>query len=322
MLCQETSINKCPQKTSSLNFILIIYFIINSIVVQAQGDDLIFDQIFLEEGLSQSIVKCILQDEEGFMYFGTEDGLNRYDVYTFTVMRNNPQDTNSLSYNDINAMCLDKEGNIWIGTFNSGLNKYNPFTKKIIRFTHDHKYTNTISHNNITAICADSSGIIWVGTDNGLNKLTPKDTNNDEYSIERIIHLPGNPKSLSHNTIYSLMLDLSSNLWVGTEDGLNLITQEHIKSKQIEFEHFKSVNNLNTLSNNTIRVIYQDKNGSVWIGTDRGLNAVLKNSKNEYSGFRRYLNIPTDNNSLSHNEVYALCEDNSGKLWIGTNGGG
>ena len=322
MLCQETSINLYRQNNSSLNFILIFFLVINSLIVQAQGDDLIFDQIFLEQGLSQSIVKCILQDEEGFIYFGTEDGLNRYDGYTFTVMRNNPQDTNSLSYNDINAMCLDKEGNIWIGTFNSGLNKYNPFTKKIIRFTHDHNFTNTISHNNITAICADSSGIIWVGTDNGLNKLIPKDSNKDEYFIERISHQPGNPKSLSHNTIYSLMLDLSSNLWVGTEDGLNLITHDQIKSKQIEFEHFKSANGFNALSNNTIRVIYQDKNGVIWIGTDRGLNAVIKNGKEEISGFRRYLRIPNDNKSLSHNEIYALCEDNSGKLWIGTNGGG
>jgi len=184
MLCQETHQHKGLKKTFTFDFILIILFVLNSIIVRAQGNDLIFDQIFLEEGLSQSIVKCILQDKEGFMYFGTEDGLNRYDGYTFTVMRNNPQDTNSLSYNDINAMCLDKEGNIWIGTFNSGLNKYNPYTKKIIRFTHDHNNLYSLSHNNITTICADSLGIIWIGTDNGLNKLIPKDTNKEEYSMK------------------------------------------------------------------------------------------------------------------------------------------
>ena len=243
MLCQETLLHKGTKKTFTFDYILIILLVLNSTIILPQGDDLIFDQIFLEQGLSQSIVKCILQDKEGFMYFGTEDGLNRYDGYNFTVMRNNPQDTNSLSYNDINAMFLDSEGNIWIGTFNSGLNKYNPYTKKIIRFTHDHTNINSISHDNITAICADSSGIIWVGTDNGLNKLTPKDTNRDEYYIERILHLPGNPNSLSHNTVYSLMQDLSSNLWVGTEDGINLITKDQIGSKQIEFKHFKSESN-------------------------------------------------------------------------------
>jgi len=323
MSCQETNLHNGLKKTFVLNLILIIFFILNSVIIRPQGNDLIFDQIFLEEGLSQSIVKCILQDREGFMYFGTEDGLNRYDGYTFTVMRNNPQDINSLSYNDINAMCLDKEGNIWIGTFNSGLNKYNPYTKKIIRFTHDHNNINTLSHDNITTICADSSGIIWVGTDNGLNKLTPKDTKKDEYSVERILHLPGNPNSLSHNTIYSLLLDHSSNLWVGTEDGLNILTKGNIESQKLEFRHFKSENNnSSSLSNNSVRAMYQDSNGLIWIGTDRGLNSVIKNEQNEISGFKRYLNIPNDFKSLSHNEIYAICEDNSGKLWIGTNGGG
>jgi ligand-binding sensor domain-containing protein len=133
-------------KFQVFNLMFVITFLSNSFLVQAQGDDLIFEQIFLEQGLSQSIVKCILQDREGFMYFGTEDGLNRYDGYTFTVMRNNPEDLNSLSYNDINAMHLDFEGNIWIGTFNSGLNKYNPYTKKVTRFLHKTTDPNSISH--------------------------------------------------------------------------------------------------------------------------------------------------------------------------------
>ena len=78
----------------------------------------------------------------------------------------------------------------------------------------------------------------------------------------------------------------------------------------------------NSLSNNSVKVIYQDSNGSIWVGTDRGLNAVIINSSGKISSFRRYLNIPNVNKSISHNEVYAICEDNSGKLWIGTNGGG
>ncbi|MEJ2104388.1 MAG: sigma 54-interacting transcriptional regulator, partial [Ignavibacteriaceae bacterium] len=284
---------------------------------------LIFDQIFLEEGLSQSIVKCILQDKEGFIYFGTEDGLNRYDGYTFNVMRNNPLDTNSLSYNDINALCLDKDGNIWIGTFNSGLNKYNPHTKKVFRFNHDHNNLNSISHDNITSICSDSSGSVWVGTDNGLNILTPRDANKEEYSIKRILHFPNNTESISHNTVHTLYLDLSANLWVGTEDGLNLLTSENIKLQKYEFKHFKSENsNDASISNNTIRSIYQDDNGFIWVGTDRGLNCIIKNDRNEITGFKRYLNISNDNMSLSNNEVYAINEDNSGKLWVGTNGGG
>jgi ligand-binding sensor domain-containing protein len=100
----------------------------------SQSSDLIFEQIFLDQGLSQSIVKCILQDEKGFMYFGTEDGLNRYDGYKFTIIRNDPENLNSISYNDINTIFEDHLGNIWIGTFNAGLNKYDPINKIVTRF--------------------------------------------------------------------------------------------------------------------------------------------------------------------------------------------
>ncbi len=202
-----------PQKPLLKLFKYLYHFILPAILftitsgdIFCQGSNLVFEQIFLEHGLSQSIVKCILQDKEGFMYFGTEDGLNRFDGYTFTVMRNNPDDPNSLSYNDINAICIDADGNIWAGTFNSGLNKYNPYTKKITRFSYQYNNPNSISHDNINSICADTSGIIWVGTDNGLNKLTPKDSGKDEYMVDRIFHQSGNNNSLSNNTVYSLLL--------------------------------------------------------------------------------------------------------------------
>ncbi len=322
--------NRAPQKHLLKTFkplyhftFLTIIFTIATANIFSQSSNLVFEQIFLEQGLSQSIVKCILQDKEGFMYFGTEDGLNRFDGYTFTVMRNNPDNQNSLSYNDINAMSMELDGDIWIGTFNSGLNKFNPYTKKITRFSYDHNNPNTISHNNINSICADSSGIIWLGTDNGLNKLTPQNSKKDEYIIERIFYQPDNINSLTSNIIYSLMLDHSSNLWIGTNDGINFLDKEKIDSKQYVFKHFKfDINNTNSLSNNTVRAFYQDSKGNIWIGTDRGLNKVIKNDQNEILGFKKYLNDNHNDNSISHNQIYAICEDNSGKLWIGTNGGG
>jgi DNA-binding NtrC family response regulator/ligand-binding sensor domain-containing protein len=296
--------------------------VVNSYQIQAQGNDLIFQQIFLEDGLSQSIVKCILQDHEGFMYFGTEDGLNKYDGYSFTVMRNNPENSNSLSYNDINALHLDHQGNIWIGTFNSGLNKYNPYSKNVKRFLHNPSNPGSLSHNNINAICSDSSGVIWVATDDGLNKFVPKNTNNDEYLIHRFYNQPNDSYSMSNNSIYSLLLDHSHNLWVGTSDGLNVLFFNDMRSNNIKFRRFNSDrNNANSLSNSTVRVIYQDRIGDLWIGTDGGINNVIQSNKDDFK-FKRYLNIISDNKSLSHNEVYAICEDKSGKLWIGTNGGG
>ncbi|MEJ2617642.1 MAG: two-component regulator propeller domain-containing protein [Ignavibacteriaceae bacterium] len=100
-------LRKYLSKTLNPYFLLFkIFFIAATANLYSQSSNLVFEQLFLQHGLSQSIVKCIAQDKEGFLYFGTEDGLNRYDGYTFTVMRNNPEDTNSLSYNDINSIFI------------------------------------------------------------------------------------------------------------------------------------------------------------------------------------------------------------------------
>ena len=309
--------------TAFYYFSLLVFLLFFSVSLSGQSSNLVFEQIFLEQGLSQSIVKCILQDNEGFMYFGTEDGLNRYDGYTFNVMRNRPDDMNSLSYNDINTICIDNEGSIWIGTFNSGLNKFNPYTKKITRFTYNHNDPNTLSHDNINFICTDSSGIIWVATDHGLNELILKDSGNAEYAIKRILNQPEDRNSLSSDVVYSLLIDNLSNLWVGTDKGINLLEKKYIDSGEIVFKHFMFDNQDNTsISNNTVRAVYQDKKNNIWIGTEGGLNRVVRNDQDEIIGFKRFINEPHNNNSLSYNQVYAICEDNSGKLWIGTNGGG
>jgi ligand-binding sensor domain-containing protein len=150
----------------------------------SQVSDISFDQIFLEEGLSQSIVKCMLQDRQGFMYFGTEDGLNIYDAYSFKVLRKT-QDPNSLSYNDITALCEDKLGRLWIGTFNAGVNLYIPGKKKFIRLNYNGDNLNSLSNDNINAIVEDNEGNIWIGTDNGLNQIVNAASNDSAFFIKR-----------------------------------------------------------------------------------------------------------------------------------------
>ena len=294
-----------------LKLIAITCLLFNCLFIYPQGHDLIFQQIFLDQGLSQSIVKCIIQDREGFMYFGTEDGLNRYDGYTFIVMRNNPENLNSISYNDINSLHLDADGNIWIGTFNSGLNKYNPYTKKIIRFIHNPLDQNSISHNNINAICSDSSGIVWVGTDNGLNQLIPQNSDNQEYLIKRYFYKKDNLDSEGVNSVQALLMDRSQNLWIGTANGLSIFFNNKESVRKDDFIHYKSdIDDVNTLSNNIVRIIYQDKDSDIWIGTDNGFNKVIQNSSGKITNFKRYLNVLKDSFNINQNEDYALCDDN------------
>ncbi len=287
--------------------------------IYAQKTDIIFEQLFLQHGLSQSIVKCIWQDKRGYMYFGTEDGLNRYDGYKFTIFRHKPDDTNSLSYNDITSIYEDHNGIFWIGTFNAGLNRYDPSNESFIRFRHNPNDTNSLSHENINAIIEDKSGQIWIGTDNGLNKLIVNDSAKNIYSFHHYINNPKDKSSISSNIILSIYQDKAGTIWVGTGDGLNKIifnNQKELPLKFIRYQH--NSEDPHSLSNDTARVIFEDSKGNLWIGTDNGLNKL----KIKDNSFIIYKHDYKNKNSLSHNQIYALCEDNSGVLWIGTNGGG
>jgi ligand-binding sensor domain-containing protein len=286
----------------------------------AQISDVTFQQIFLQQGLSQSIVKCILQDKKGYMYFGTEDGLNRYDGYKFLIYRYNPDDTNSISYNDINCLYEDKNGIIWIGTFNSGLNRFNQSKKSILRIQQNINYPKGLSHNNINCITADQSGNLWVGTDNGLNKLISGDPDNNIFEFKKYFYDPKNNKSLSSSSVFSLFTDRDGNLWVGTDNGLNKISKKNIDNGKFETERYLYKEN-NITNKIMIRAICQGKDGTLWIGSDHGLYELI-DKKSESKAFTYYKIIHNKKAFINNNDIYALCLDDVGNLWIGTNGGG
>ena len=255
----------------------------------------------------------------GFMYFGTEDGLNRYDGYRFTVIRHDPNNVNSLSYNDINALCVDSRGYIWVGTFNAGLNRYNLANGSCLRLRSVPGAAGTISHDNILAIVEDRYGAIWVGTEGGLNRLAPAAAARDGSPFEHFRHAAGDPNSLSHDQVQALCLDRDGTLWIGTEGGLDRL--ETKKSGAMRFEHFRhNASDPASLSDNSVHSILQDSRGELWIGTRRGLNRLV--SRSGPDRFVRYLQDPSAINSSSHDQVFALQEDRNGTLWVGTNGDG
>ena len=303
----------------------ILYTIIAALLIipadlTAQISDVTFQQIFLQHGLSQSIVKCILQDRKGFMYFGTEDGLNRYDGYKFLIYRYNPDDTNSISYNDINCLYEDKNGIIWIGTFNAGLNRFDQSKKSIIRIHQNINDPEGLSHNNINCIIADQSGNLWVGTDNGLNKLVLDDPDNNVCKFKKYFYEPKNNKSLTSSSVFSLFTDRDGNLWVGTDNGINKISKKNIDSGIFEAERYLYKEN-NLTNKIMIRAICQGNDGTLWIGSDHGLYELIdSNSKSQ--DFTYYKIIHNKKAFINNNDIYALCLDDVGNLWIGTNGGG
>ncbi len=300
------------------SLLLLVFLFLSSGKSSAQTTDVNFQKIFLEQGLSQSIVTCIAQDKDGFLFFGTEDGLNKFDGYTFKVFRNNPADVNSLSFNSILSLLVDHNNNLWIGTFNAGLNKLDNLRNNFMRFQHDPNNKNSISHDNITSLLEDNDGNIWIGTDNGLNKLIVINEKENKYEFEHFANNPEDSASLSSNAVLSIFQDKRGFIWVGTGNGLNRMYIN--QNNKIEFERFLN-GNASSISSEAIMCMYEDTEDNFWIGTNNGLKKILAADK-DHPKFIHYKNNPENRKSLSNNQIFALCEDNNEVLWIGTNGGG
>ncbi|HJX70505.1 MAG TPA: two-component regulator propeller domain-containing protein [Bacteroidales bacterium] len=245
------------------------------------------------------------------MWFGTWNGLNRFDGYTFTIFKQNPDERISLSNNFIYSMCEDKSGNLWIGTA-SGLNVYLCEEDKFIVFRHQPVNQQTIISNRINAIITDRNGDIWIGTDHGADKFSISEKGDIVGEIRH--YQSGNqPGSLSGENVLSVYEDPQGNIWIGTDNGLNLLD-----AQQIAFMHY--LNNPRdpySLPENTINTIYRDLSGTLWIGTNLGLSRMdIATGK-----FYNYSFDPADPKSLVHNAVMSITEDKNGRLIIGTLGG-
>lgn len=267
-----------------------------------------FEHISLEEGLSQSVVNVILQDRMGFLWIGTEDGLNRYDGYNFKVYKTNEDNSNTLSDHWITSIAEDPHGYLWIGTRFGGLNRYDPISGVFMHISYDTQSNNSLSNNHITALAAEQNGI-WIGTESGLDFINYKTKN-----IEHFYSSPKEPASISGNWISALHLDYDGNLWVGTLDaGLNLYNRN--SKSFVAFRHNDSV--FTSINSNKILSILMDKQGVLWVGTSNGLN--YSDSSGKY--FSHFKNDAGDKDSLSSNIIYTIYQDHSNGIWVGTNNG-
>lgn len=324
-------------------------------VLSAQHGKAVFDHLTVEDGLSQSGVLSITQDSLGFMWFGTRDGLNKYDTQKFEIFKNSSKDPNSISTGlNIYALYTDSKGRLWIGTSN-GLNLYQPETNDFKRFLHNNNQKYSISNNVIHAICEDKSGAIWIATDHGLNKL---------IGPERFeTHLLPSEKK-EDNNIKAIFCDDLNNFWLGTN---NSFIKMFYKGGQYHFKNYNSNKEYSTaLRNDEISSITQDQHKNVWIGTrhsgiycfneqldkftnythqDGNPNTVLSNTIRKLliskdgklwittikgisiydlttNFFQHYDHDPDDYKSLNQNSCYDIYQDKAGSIWIGTFFGG
>jgi ligand-binding sensor domain-containing protein/signal transduction histidine kinase/DNA-binding response OmpR family regulator len=286
--------------------VLLVCFgsVIHSSFINAQQSNISFHH--LQEGLSNKIVKCILKDHNGFMWFGTWGGLNKYDGTKFVVYEKDPVNPNGLSNGVINTLIEDRKHRIWIGTAN-GVNIYNP---ELDNF----EYVPILNNKNlfyVRSLYCDRDNNIWIGTaGNGLYKYCQ-----ENKQITSFKHRDDDSSSISSNFVSSVVEDNDGNIWVGTRTGLDLLRPDNG-----QFVHYQSdENDISTLSCNSITAMALGKDGELWIGTSNGLNKMVKNNKS--LAFKRYKQ-GMGRGAISHNAILSLLVDNNGVLWVGTENGG
>ena len=306
----------------------------------AQSKNLIFNNINIEQGISQSTIEAIFQDSEGYIWLGTNDGLNRYNGYEFKIY-NYEEYQNSISHNGITDITEDKYGNIWVNTV-SGVNKINKKTEKISNYT---EINGKIKEDSTTEIIVTKDNNILVGTYEGLNIYNAKE---DRFDI-----ILEQKDGILSSCIYSIDEDINGNIWIGTELGLNKLSKDFKvletytseseiynifcddengfvwagsdssgllkidKNTKEVTQYINNIEDLNSLPANQVGAIIRDSKGNLWVGTTNGL--ARYNEKND--SFDVYKNKVYDKNSLVYNDVRSIIEDREGVLWVGTYSG-
>ncbi|MEX0845380.1 MAG: two-component regulator propeller domain-containing protein [Balneolaceae bacterium] len=258
------------------------------------------------EGLSQSTVSVIFQDSEGFMWFGTLEGLNKYEGQNqnIVIYKHDPADTSSLSNDEVEIIFEDSRNNLWIGTDGGGLNLYNRDTENFTIYqAAEHPHTGKLSDNTVHTIVEDMEGNLLLGTFNGLNLM-----NSSTRTFENYFSDPKDPTTLSANYVTHIFKDANNNMWVGTVNGLNLFDEE-----TTTFQQFYISEEENSGNTNYIEVVFEDSNNRLWVGTQNGLYIFDRESKQFISPVNQAIDP-----AIISASILSIFEDSQGVLWIGS----
>ncbi|MEJ7559626.1 MAG: two-component regulator propeller domain-containing protein [Pedobacter sp.] len=271
--------------------IAFIFFVENS-----SAQNLKFKHIGVEDGLSNSTIECIFQDYRGFLWFGTRDGLNKYDGSQITVFKHD-QTPNSLSDNFIRCIFEDKNHTLWIGT-SDGLNKFNAEKNNFSTYRAKTKS----SDNTITSIAETEKGV-WVSTyGSGLNLVDKPSNTFSPYLYQ------SNSKAGRQDHVNDLYADGAGNVWMATDAGIQVLNFKSKESKAII-----------GLENYTIRGISKSSNGTLWLATEE--SGMIRFQLNT-GAIKAYQHEETSKNSIGSDLVRAIAFDRQEKMWVGGINGG
>lgn len=334
--------------------LLFVFTFFTALIIKAESDLYSFSRIDVNQGLSNNQVQCFYKDRQGFIWIGTNSGLNRYDGYSFRIYKSDPSDSSSIADNRISYIFEDNFGKLWVGN-GGNFRTYDPDTERFSSESVIFSKNRDIPNDSLDNIIQDNFGDIWfISVSKGVFHYIRES--------DSVVHLKsetGNTVSISSNSISSVIREKDSSIWIvsnyGILEKLNQVTHEvayrndmiHLHYDQWmelkmyidkdddiwissrnnaigaylfnpsskEFIHYHKEAPVHKLNNNIVTAIVEDNQGIIWIGTDHGGLNLLNKTDNSLTILQHN---PDDERSISHNSIISLYRDNEGIIWVGT----
>lgn len=261
--------------------------------------------------MSYQFVRAIDQDQNGFIWIGTQEGLHRFDGYQLVSFHHDSEKANSLSSNVVSRILIDGQQRFWIGTHGRGLNLYVEENDGFFHFTSNSEST-PLTNDNINALLEDSLGRLWVGTDKGINIISGEPGN---WSNQHILQSSVGDKQLTHEVVHAMIETPNGQIWVGTNGGgISVFDLQGNFVKSIKYGDIHS----SVYANKFINSLLYDQAGYVWIGTvDSG---VLKYDLQRET-FAQYQYSETSPGTIASNTIQSIYQDSKQRIWIATDKG-
>jgi signal transduction histidine kinase/ligand-binding sensor domain-containing protein/DNA-binding response OmpR family regulator len=271
--------------------------------LSAQEERFAFRHVTIADGLSQNAVHAITQDHRGFMWFGTKDGLDRYDGYDFLVFRHDPFDSTTISDSEITALHEDRQHRLWVGTRSGGLNRFDRDRETFARPPGGPRLR-------ITSIAEDGDGRLWIGTDGeGLFHLTPDGGGAGRDVFERFAHDPSDPSSLASDRVHAVLVDRRGTLWAGTDSGLS----RRDPGAEGFVRYRVDPGAPDGLIDRAITALHEDAQRRLWMGSTPGISVFDAERRRISHHYHRYRTF-----RYGWGEPHALLVDREGAVWLST----